>query len=153
HVNCLLPALQELEFRISESIHSRLDEEKTVEITLNKNVYDGRYLVLPKGLKGELEITETARAKPLLKPGRIRAKIKFIDTWYGDRIYFNQEDFELASKPVLNPFFGGIGYIARGIKGGLLLFAGTSTENVLVKKNSTFKIRTQKNLRIWGISD
>jgi len=149
-VNCYLKDGRRIRFRIKEGIHSGLDNEKIVKVVLDEDVYDDRFLVLPKGLEGEMEITKITSKRPLMKNGKIEAKITFLNGWDGTRIIFDNE-FELANKPTLNPLFGGIGYLVAGIRGGLILFAGTYPEDIYIKNNKTFYIRTDKNIRLWGI--
>ena len=149
-INCVLEKGKNLRFRLLEDIHSALDEKGTFEIELSEDVYYGRDLVLPKGLKGELEVVSISKRMPLMKNGKIKAKVNFVHTWYGYPLIFDEE-YSFKNKPNMNFIAGAAGYLLAGFRGFTIFFAGIKPENVYLRKGKEFYIPVEKSINILGI--
>jgi|GEM_PF-3747385 len=149
-INCILEKGMKLRFRLLEDIHSSLDDKGVYEIKLSEDVYYGKDLVLPKGLKGELEVVSISKRKPLMKNGKIIAKVKFVNTWYEYPLVF-EEEYSFKNKPNINFVAGAAGYLLAGFRGFTIFFAGIKPENVYLRKGKEFYIPVEKSVNILGI--
>ncbi|PLX17413.1 MAG: hypothetical protein C0601_07585 [Candidatus Muiribacterium halophilum] len=149
-INCLVEKGEHLKFRLNEDIHSALDKKGTYEIEISEDVFYENALVLPKGLKGELEVVSISKRMPLMKNGKIKARVKFVNTWYNHPLIFEKE-YSFKDKPNLNFVAGAAGYLVAGFQGFTIFFAGIKPENVHLKKGKEFYIPVEKSINILGI--